>query len=129
MRGGGATAEAQPPLTARLALIAGTSTCHMASSAAPTYVGGVWGPYYGAMLPGLYLNEGGQSAAGALLDHLIQTHAAYPALSALAESDGVPPSIWLNGRLEQMGIEQAAADGAIEAKQKRRHSKAREALA
>jgi len=59
----------------RLALIAGTSTCHMAVSAEPRPTPGVWGPYFGAMLPGLWLNEGGQSATGALLEHVLDWHA------------------------------------------------------
>lgn len=54
----------------RLALVAGTSACHMASSLEPIYVPGVWGPYPSAMVPGSYLTEGGQSAAGALFDYL-----------------------------------------------------------
>jgi FGGY-family pentulose kinase len=58
-----------------LAVIGGTSTCHMAVSAVPRAVPGVWGPYFGAMLPGLWLNEGGQSATGALLDHVLDLHA------------------------------------------------------
>ena len=33
----------------------------------PVYVPGVWGPYYSAMLPGYYLNEGRQSSAGQLV--------------------------------------------------------------
>jgi FGGY-family pentulose kinase len=55
-----------------LALIGGTSSCHMAVSKEPRFIPGVWGPYYGAMLPGMWLSEGGQSATGALLDHAIE---------------------------------------------------------
>lgn len=62
-------------LDRRLALIAGTSTCHMAVSKQPRPTPGVWGPYFGAMLPGLWLNEGGQSATGALLEHVLDWHA------------------------------------------------------
>ncbi len=59
-----------------LALIAGTSSCVMAMSPDPQPFAGVWGPYYGAALPGLWLSEGGQSATGALLDHVIRWHGA-----------------------------------------------------
>ncbi len=54
-----------------LALIGGTSSCHMAISKDPVFVHGIWGPYYSAMIPGMWLNEGGQSATGALIDHVI----------------------------------------------------------
>lgn len=59
-----------------LALIAGTSSCVMALSAEDRPISGVWGPYFGAVLPGAWLNEGGQSATGALLDHIIRWHGA-----------------------------------------------------
>jgi FGGY-family pentulose kinase len=59
-----------------LALIAGTSSCVMAMSATPRSFDGVWGPYYGVTLPDLWMCEGGQSATGALLDHLIRWHGA-----------------------------------------------------
>uniref|UniRef100_A0A3Q2ZX33 FGGY carbohydrate kinase domain-containing protein n=1 Tax=Kryptolebias marmoratus TaxID=37003 RepID=A0A3Q2ZX33_KRYMA len=57
----------QQPITSRLAMICGTSTCHMAISEGPLFVPGVWGPYLSAMVPGLWLNEGGQSATGRLV--------------------------------------------------------------
>jgi len=55
----------------RVALIAGTSACHMAVSREPFYINGIWGPYYNAMVPSMWLTEGGQSAVGALLDHIV----------------------------------------------------------
>ncbi|MCL5261515.1 MAG: FGGY-family carbohydrate kinase [Gammaproteobacteria bacterium] len=61
-------------LSKRLALIAGTSSCHMAVSKKPNFIPGVWGPYYSAMIPGMWLTEGGQSATGSLLDHIIFSH-------------------------------------------------------
>lgn len=57
-------------------LIGGTSTCTMTLSRGPRQVPGVWGPYFGAVLPEFWLNEGGQSATGALLDHIIRWHSA-----------------------------------------------------
>jgi FGGY-family pentulose kinase len=59
-----------------MGLIAGTSSCVMALSSDPRPVQGVWGPYFEAVLPGLWMNEGGQSATGALLDHIIAWHGA-----------------------------------------------------
>ncbi len=58
------------------ALIGGTSTCIMALSQAPLKVPGLWGPYSGAVLPNLWLSEGGQSATGALLDCIVRGHGA-----------------------------------------------------
>ncbi len=58
-----------------LALIGGTSSCHMAVSKDPRYIKGIWGPYPNAMIPGLWLTEGGQSATGSLLDHMIRSNA------------------------------------------------------
>jgi FGGY-family pentulose kinase len=60
----------------RLSLICGTSTCHMAVHKDAFFVEGVWGPYYSAMVPGYWLNEGGQSATGKLIDYLIDSHPA-----------------------------------------------------
>ncbi|SDN69809.1 FGGY-family carbohydrate kinase [Afipia sp. GAS231] len=72
----------------RLAYIMGTSACIMATTSAPCFVPGVWGPYYSGMIPGFWLNEGGQSAAGAAIDHLIRSHPAYDEARATAQADG-----------------------------------------
>ena len=64
----GASFEGRKPEAAdlehRLALIGGTSSCHMAAARTPVFIPGVWGPYFSAMVPGLWLSEGGQSATG-----------------------------------------------------------------
>ncbi|MBR9904970.1 MAG: ribulokinase [Gammaproteobacteria bacterium] len=54
----------------RLAVIGGTSTCHIGAQPERREVPGVWGPYPGALCSGFVANEGGQSITGALLDHL-----------------------------------------------------------
>jgi D-ribulokinase len=72
----------------RLAYIMGTSACIMASTAEPRFVPGVWGPYFSGMVPGYWLNEGGQSAAGAGIDHLMQSHPAHGRAVAAAKASG-----------------------------------------
>jgi FGGY-family pentulose kinase len=84
--GGLALVGAQPE--GSLALIGGTSNCHMVSSRDPIMVPGVWGPYFGAMIPQLWLNEGGQSAAGALLDWTVRQCEAWPQVQAASEREG-----------------------------------------
>jgi FGGY-family pentulose kinase len=83
--GGLALIGAQPE--GSLALIGGTSNCHMVVSPRPIMVPGVWGPYFGAMLPGAWLNEGGQSAAGALLDWTLRQSGAWPLARETAERE------------------------------------------
>ncbi|XP_035617839.1 FGGY carbohydrate kinase domain-containing protein isoform X3 [Oncorhynchus keta] len=72
------------PITSRMAMICGTSSCHMAISQGPLFVPGVWGPYMSGMVPELWLNEGGQSATGRLIDHVVKGHVAYPQLQEQA---------------------------------------------
>lgn len=89
-------------LETRLALIGGTSSCHMAVSNEPRFVPGVWGPYYSAMLPGMWLTEGGQSATGALIDHVLNSHARFAELSQNARARGRTVYAELNERLDAM---------------------------
>lgn len=47
--------------------------CHLhvrQISEQPLFVPGVWGPCLSAMVPGMWLNEGGQSATGRLVSPL-----------------------------------------------------------
>lgn len=86
----------------RLALIGGTSSCHMAVSPEAVFVPGVWGPYYSAMVPGLWLTEGGQSATGSLIDHVINTHAAAADVQAEARKAGKTVYELLNADLDRL---------------------------
>jgi D-ribulokinase len=83
----------------RLAYIMGTSACIMATTSEPCFVPGVWGPYYSGMVPGFWLNEGGQSAAGAAIDHLIRSHPAYNEAVATAHSGGMEILEFLERRI------------------------------
>ncbi|KAF8883452.1 FGGY family of carbohydrate kinase [Infundibulicybe gibba] len=67
----------------RLAAVAGTSTCHLVQSAEGVFVPGVWGPYKDPVFPGWWMNEGGQSSTGQLIDFILTTHPAYPQLVEL----------------------------------------------
>ena len=81
-----------------LAYVFGTSSCTMTTTVEPAFVPGVWGPYYSAMLPGKWLNEGGQSAAGAAIDHLVQCHPAALEAGMLAKAEGKSLPQWLGDR-------------------------------
>ncbi|MDR3515305.1 MAG: FGGY-family carbohydrate kinase [Azospirillaceae bacterium] len=85
-----------------LAVIAGTSACHMASNRSLNFVPGIWGPYYGAMIPGYWLAEGGQSAAGALVDFVIRDSAAYPRLQDEMRRQDVSAYTCLNELIAQI---------------------------
>ncbi len=83
----------------RLAYIMGTSACIMATTSEPRFVPGVWGPYYSGMVPGFWLNEGGQSAAGAAIDHLIKSHPVYNEAVAAAHAGGMEVLEFLERRI------------------------------
>uniref|UniRef100_W5KP01 FGGY carbohydrate kinase domain-containing protein n=1 Tax=Astyanax mexicanus TaxID=7994 RepID=W5KP01_ASTMX len=98
------------PITCRAALICGTSSCHMAVSQKPLFVPGVWGPYLSAMVPELWLNEGGQSATGGLIDHVVKGHAAFPQLKQQTEKRDEHVYSFLNRYLEEMSKDQKHLD-------------------
>lgn len=84
-----------------LALILGSSTCHMAQSPTPVFAN-IWGPYPDALVEGMFTLEGGQTATGSILQWLVEHFGAeavneakrrgqdvYAYLDGLA--DAVPP--------------------------------------
>jgi D-ribulokinase len=97
--GGGDRSGAPVDVCRRLAYIMGTSACIMATTSEPRFVPGVWGPYYSAMVPGFWLNEGGQSAAGAAIDHLVRSHPAHNEVAATANDDGIEILEYLERRI------------------------------
>jgi FGGY-family pentulose kinase len=107
-----AAGERTADFNTRLALIGGTSSCHMAVSREPRFVAGIWGPYYSAMVPGWWLTEGGQSATGALIDHVLRSHARYAELAADASSRGTSVFTVINEVLTRLGSAPDAPGGA-----------------
>jgi D-ribulokinase len=97
--GGRLVPDAPVNVCDRLAYIMGTSACIMATTSEPCFVPGVWGPYYSGMVPGFWLNEGGQSAAGAAVDHLLRSHPAYAEASAAARSERIDVIEFLERRI------------------------------
>ena len=97
---GGKVGDQNLAIENRLAYIFGTSACSMASAKEPVFVDGVWGPYFSAMIPGLWLNEGGQSAAGAAIDHLVEMHPAAGKAKAHAQAAGLSLVAWLDRQVQ-----------------------------
>ena len=65
---------------------------------APRLCQGVWRPYYLAILPKMWLNEDGQSAACAAIDHLLTLHPTFDAAAALARAQGLALPVCLANR-------------------------------
>ncbi|WP_127110051.1 FGGY-family carbohydrate kinase [Pararhodobacter zhoushanensis] len=88
----------------RLTLIAGTSNCIMAITTRPLFARGIWGPSLGTVLPGHWTSEGGQSAAGAALDYVLDS---WP----LTELDARPDHNEVLGRIGVLLAEHGPALG------------------
>ena len=92
----------------RLAAVAGTSTCHIAMSPKPVFVPGVWGPYRDVLIPDYWMAEGGQSATGELLKHVLETHPAFQQTLSIAESYNTNMYDYLNEHLRDLQKKQDA---------------------
>lgn len=73
----------------RMAAILGTSAVHLVLSEKPLFDPGIWGPYPGAVIPGLWLLEGGQISAGSLI-RWFKDYCGYEAVRQ-AEESGISP--------------------------------------
>ncbi|WP_412050067.1 FGGY-family carbohydrate kinase [Hoeflea sp. Naph1] len=99
---GSVGAEGGGGAEANLAYVFGTSSCTMTTTREPVFVPGVWGPYFSAMVPGLWLNEGGQSAAGAAIDQLLDFHPHAAEAHAAAAREDLSLPAWLAQRAGAM---------------------------
>ncbi|SAL77861.1 carbohydrate kinase [Caballeronia choica] len=84
-----------------LGYVFGTSSCTMTTTRSPVFVPGVWGPYFSAMVPDAWLNEGGQSVAGAAIERLLSMHPATPDARRRAEHEGQSLPVLLAGLAAQ----------------------------
>jgi ribulose kinase len=71
-----------------LALILGSSTCHMAQSPTPVFAN-IWGPYPDALVEGMYTLEGGQTATGSIIQWLVERFGSEAVAQAQARGQDV----------------------------------------
>ncbi|KAJ7762793.1 FGGY family of carbohydrate kinase [Mycena maculata] len=93
----------------RLAAVAGTSTCHLVQSPEGVFVNGVWGPYKDPLFRGWWMNEGGQSSTGQLIDFMLTTHPAYPKLLEQGKAQGKNIFVVLQDLLDKLREEEKVA--------------------
>jgi FGGY-family pentulose kinase len=68
----------------------------------PVFVNGVWGPYRDSIMPNYWMAEGGQSATGELLKHVLETHPSFNQATSMAESYNTNIYDFLNEHLRDM---------------------------
>ncbi|KAK2462324.1 hypothetical protein APHAL10511_005630 [Amanita phalloides] len=90
----------------RLAVVAGTSTCHIVQSPKGVFVDGIWGPYKDAVFRGWWMSEGGQSSTGQLIEFILITHPAYPQLVEQSKRENRPVHDVLEDILQRLRAEQ-----------------------
>ncbi|MBC5790069.1 FGGY-family carbohydrate kinase [Providencia sp. JUb39] len=109
--GGIGTVGVNGDATANMAYVFGTSSCTMTTTQDPVFIPGVWGPYYSAMVPGMWLNEGGQSAAGAAIDQLLSLHPMAAQAKVMAKEQGKSLPVMLADKvLEKSGTPSQAVE-------------------
>ncbi|QJP70033.1 FGGY-family carbohydrate kinase [Burkholderia glumae] len=112
--GGLGTVGADGAPEACLGYVFGTSSCTMTTTREPVFVPGVWGPYFSAMVPDAWLNEGGQSVAGAAIERLLAMHPAAAQAHEAAARAGQSLPEWLSAQATEAAQADAAAGDAAE---------------
>jgi D-ribulokinase len=107
--GGIGTVGAQGKPESSLGYVFGTSSCTMTTTRQPVFVPGVWGPYFSAMVPEAWLNEGGQSVAGAAIERLLAMHPETPRAQTEAAQAGQSLPVMLAGLASQQSDDLSGA--------------------
>ncbi|MRI34137.1 hypothetical protein EOPP23_14165 [Endozoicomonas sp. OPT23] len=94
----GAKLNEENSLGQRLSMIVGTSSIYISTSKSAIADDAIWGPVP-SVIEGLNHNIVGQSAVGALIDYIIESHPAYNELMALTKTKGKHYSSILEQRL------------------------------
>jgi FGGY-family pentulose kinase len=68
----------------RMAVISGTSTCHIVLSRDKITIPGIWGPYPNILIDGCYCLEGGQTLTGKAIETFLSYHPVFPQFSLMA---------------------------------------------
>ena len=94
-------APAEPVRSAlkRLSMVVGTSTIYIATHRTPTEIPGAWGPIPSVLEGGYYHHIVGQSAAGILLDFVLEHHPAFKQCLTRARQQGKNITGYLNNLL------------------------------
>jgi FGGY-family pentulose kinase len=71
-----------------LALILGSSTCHLAQSMTPVFAN-IWGPFPDCLVEGMFTLEGGQTATGSIMQWMVEHFGAEAAEKAKTAGEDV----------------------------------------
>ena len=86
----------------RMALIGGTSSCHIVLNSQAKSIPGVWGPYPNVILPKFVCFEAGQSLTGKAIDTILAHHPLFAAFKDLCEKNNDNMFTLLNEAVVQL---------------------------
>ncbi|EHH49953.1 hypothetical protein EGM_00701 [Macaca fascicularis] len=99
VKGHGLVCEGQP-VTSRLAVICGTSSCHMGSHFLSLLSVGLWARYLNSLGPRFLICNMWRATAPVRIDHMVEGHAAFPELQVKATARCQSVYAYLNSHLD-----------------------------